>query len=113
MGRPTKLNLPKDLSSVLDRVGANLRDLRDASGLSQAAVAAGAKISATTLNQLETQRGRDVRLSTLVALARTLGCSVERLFATSDLTLSTRDQSKLLRASEDIARILRKFPADG
>lgn len=112
MGRPFKSNLPKELASALDRIGANLRELREARGLTQAAVAEVSKVSTTTINQLESQRCRDVRLSTMVALAKALGCQVESLFAGTDIQLTTRDHARLLRASEDILRIVKKIPSD-
>lgn len=78
-------------------------------GLSQAELARRSKVSITTVNEIETRQFRDVRLSTLSALARTLQIPVVRLLQSPDFDLSSRDQTQLLRASEAIFRITRKL----
>lgn len=77
--------------------------------ISQAALARQAGISITTLNEIETRRCRDIRLSTLSTIARTLGVSVNELLNKSDLKLNSGDRAQLLKASEAILRITRKI----
>jgi transcriptional regulator with XRE-family HTH domain len=108
MGRKIKQNLPKDLSDLLELIGANLRDMRTSRGITQAALAKNSKVSTTTVSDLESKCARDVRLSTLTALARVLDCDVARLLVVSDLNLTAKDQARLLKASEDILKIARK-----
>ena len=78
-------------------------------GISQGAIAASAKISLTTLNEIETRRFRDIRLSTICSIARALSVPIVRLMTESDLKLKQSDQSRLLRASEEILNITRKI----
>lgn len=108
MGRKLKTNLPADLSRLLEQIGGNLRELRQATGMTQAKLAKLSKVSTTTLSDLESKCARDVRLSTLLALARILECDVARLLVGSDVNLSLRDHMRLLKASEDIWKIARK-----
>jgi transcriptional regulator with XRE-family HTH domain len=112
MGRPPKTSLPSDLSSLLRVIGANITALREEKGLSQAELARKSQVSTTTLNEVETRQFRDIRLSTLSSLARTLDIPVVRLLQSSDVELQSRDQVQLLKASEAILRITRKLRAD-
>ena len=109
MGRKPKADLPSDLTSVLERIGANLREARLGKGITQAALAKLSKISATTINEIETRRFRDIRVSTLLALSSPLDVEVSELLRPSDVKLSSSDRTRLLKASEDIARITKKF----
>ncbi len=109
MGRRPKADLPLELSQLLKQVGANLRDLRAAKGLTQAELASKSKVSPTTLNEIESRRFRDIRLSTLAALAKVLSVPVVRLLATSDVKVTSKDQARLLKASEDILNIARRI----
>lgn len=97
------------LQKTLRVIGANLRQLRTERGISQVAIAASAKISLTTLNEIEARRFRDIRLSTLCSVARALSVPAIQLMTESDLKLKHSDQTRLLRASEEILSITRKI----
>src|SRR4051812_17919020 len=112
MGRPVKSHLPAELAGLLKQIGANLTDLRAKKGLSQAELARRSKISTTTLNEIESRQFRDVRLSTLSALAHALGVSVIEVLQSSDVEINSKDQARLLKASEAIVRITRKLRHD-
>ena len=109
MGRPVKTNLSDDLLETLQRIGRNISAARSEKGISQAELARQAKISTTTLNEIESRQCRDIRVSTLSAIAAALDVSVGKLFASSDIDLSSRDQAQLLKASEVILKISRKI----
>jgi transcriptional regulator with XRE-family HTH domain len=109
MGRPPKLNLSPRFSELLHQIGSNVRYFREEQGLTQAALARRAKISNTTLNEIETRQFRDVRLSTLAALAQALETPVMHLLGGSDIELPSKDQAQLLKASESIMKITRKL----
>lgn len=111
MGRAPKHELPLELASVLRQVGANLFSIREERGLTQAELARRSKISTTTVNEIETRQFRDIRLSTLSALAAALEVSIVELLAPSNVELSSNDQAQLLKASEAILRIARKLRA--
>ncbi len=116
MGRTPKSHLPPELVELLQHIGGNLIALRQEKNLSQAELARRARVSLTTVNEAETRQFRDIRLSTLTALASALDVPVTRLFVASDLEeLTSRDQAQLLKASEAILRITRKLRplADG
>ena len=109
MGRPAKSDLPSELRDILHHLGANLIAAREERGMSQIDLANEAGISITTLNEIESRRHRDVRLSTLCAFSKVLKVSVIRLLHGSDLELDHRDQVQLLKASEAIFRISKKI----
>lgn len=108
MGRLPKSHLPQKLSSALKVIGANVRVLREESGLSQVELAQKAQISATTLNGIESKSDRDVRVSTLVALSEVLDVSLIEFFVETDLEISSSDKDQLLQASDLIQRLVRK-----
>jgi transcriptional regulator with XRE-family HTH domain len=66
-------------STDLTGLGARLRALREAAGLSQQEVATRAGISLSVVFQLEQGKRKDPKLSTLVALAEALGTDVGKL----------------------------------
>jgi len=109
MGRPPKLNLSHRFSELLHQIGSNVRYYREEQGLTQAELARRAKISNTTLNEIETRQFRDVRLSTLSVLAQALDTTVVHLLSGSDVELASKDQTQLLKASEAILKITRKL----
>lgn len=109
MGRTPKSHLPNELASLLRQIGNNIAAIRQEKGLSQAELARRSKISATTLNEIETRQFRDVRISTLTAVASTLKVSVVQFLESSDLQISNHDQAQLLKASEAILRVTRKI----
>lgn len=109
MGRPVKPSLPGDFQALLKRVGGNIVSLREQKGLSQAELARQAKVSLTTLNEIETRRFRDIRLSTLFAIAKVLDVDISSLILKSDVELGKKDQAILLRASEAILSITKKI----
>ena len=109
MGRPPKSSLPSELEDLLQAIGANLCEIRRENGISQAEMARRAKVSLTTVNEIETRQFRDVRLSTLIALASVLHVPVTRFMAATDLDLSDSDQARLLKASDTLLRITRKL----
>jgi transcriptional regulator with XRE-family HTH domain len=62
------------------QLGANIRRLRKAAGLSQQALSDRSKLHLTEISRLETS-GRDARLSTIVKVARGLGVPPAALLA--------------------------------
>lgn len=109
MGRRPTANLPPELANLIKQIGVNLTELRQARGLTQTDLAKRAKVSITTLNEIESRRFRDIRLSTLTALAVALSVPVPRLFQDSDVKLESKDKARLLKASEDLAKIVRRL----
>lgn len=112
MGRPPKSALPKELAELIEQIGANIHDQRVLQQLTQNALALRSKISNTTVNEIEKQRCRDIRLSTLTALAKALNVPVLQLMQSSDVKVKKNDRARLLKASEDILRITRKITKD-
>ena len=109
MGRPPKNDLPADLAKWLHQIGVNVQSFRKEAGLSLAELAKRSKVSVTTINEIESRRFRDIRMSTIVGLARGLDISPLLLLRTSDIKLKSSDQSRLLKAGEDILRITKKI----
>jgi transcriptional regulator with XRE-family HTH domain len=109
MGRPPKSDIHPELQKWLRQIGANLQALRQDKGMTQAQLSKKSKISITTINEIESRRFRDIRMSTIVSLALGLDIQVIYLLRVSDIKLRATDQTKLLRASEDILRIAKKI----
>lgn len=109
MGRPAKPNLPLDFQQLLRQIGANIIALRQEIEISQAELSRRSKVSITTVNEIEKKQSRDIQLSTLSAIAKTLKVPVSRLLEQSDVEISKRDQAQLLKASEAIVRITKKL----
>lgn len=65
----------RDLKRVMKLVAANVNELRKSQKLSQQVLATRAKISTTTLSDIEACKAYNLKLSTLVSLARELGIS--------------------------------------
>jgi len=112
MGRPIKQNLSPELSKLLKTIGSNLTAVREELGVSQSWLAKECKVSLTTINELESRKSRDIRISTLVAICGALGVPIYRLFQNSDVKMNAADRAKLLKASEDILRITKKINDD-
>ena len=109
MGRPPKLHIPADLKRILLSVGKNIRARREKLKISQVELSRRAKVSQTTLNEIESRSARDIRVSTLLLIAEKLGVSLSELFMESDLQLAkSNDHAQLLQASETILRIAKK-----
>jgi transcriptional regulator with XRE-family HTH domain len=60
-------------------IGDQLKELRKAAGLSQMELARASGLSLSVITQLEQGRATDPKLSTLKALAKALGCTLDEL----------------------------------
>jgi transcriptional regulator with XRE-family HTH domain len=60
-------------------IGDRLKSLRTAKGLSQVALARASGLSLGVVTQMEQGLARDPRISTVLALAEALGCSLDDL----------------------------------
>jgi transcriptional regulator with XRE-family HTH domain len=69
---------PKEPETLV-RIGANIRRARQKAGLSQAALAEASGLSAVAISLIEAGK-KDLRVSTLVMIARALKVEPERLF---------------------------------
>jgi transcriptional regulator with XRE-family HTH domain len=61
------------------RMGERVKQLRSAAGLTQQGLAVAAGLSMSVVSQIEQGTNEDPRLSTLAALARTFGVSLDNL----------------------------------
>ena len=109
MGRPPKPELPFELKVLLKQIGINIRIIREERGISQAELARRSSISTTTMNEIETKRFRDIRLSTLTAISQALNVPVIEILKSTDVDLESKDQARLLKASEDLLKITKKL----
>ena len=103
-----KLNGRKHLRALLNTLGLNVTSLRQSKGMSQVELARLSKISTTTINEIERHHITDMRLSTIIAIADVLGIPITRLLATSDVDLTRRDRTRILRATQLIMTILNR-----
>jgi transcriptional regulator with XRE-family HTH domain len=98
-----------ELTGLLKQTGANIKALREQRGMSQAELARRSGISATRLNEIESKRSRDIRLSTLSVLSKSLNVSIAAIIDVPESNFSKQDQNSLLKASETITRIIRRI----
>jgi transcriptional regulator with XRE-family HTH domain len=68
-------------SKEISDLARHVRQLREAAGMSQQALAIAAGLSISVVTQLEQGTKADPRISTVVALAKALGVSVDALVA--------------------------------
>jgi transcriptional regulator with XRE-family HTH domain len=108
MARVRKQYRSNELSRYLDNVRKKLRLFSEENRLSQRAVAGKAGITLSTVNEIWTGAARDVRLSTLVALASALDRDVLQLMAGSDLSLTDPDKQDLETVWQRINRLYQK-----
>lgn len=108
MGRPPKESLPPVLSELLLQVSRNIKYWRSEKNLTQKELSEKSKVSHTTLNQIETQHCRDIRLATLCSIAQALDVPVVALLERTNFGLSTKEQLKLLKASEALWKLAQK-----
>jgi transcriptional regulator with XRE-family HTH domain len=70
---------------VLPHLGARLKELRRAAGMSQQSLAVAAGVSVSLVSQIEQKSRSDPRISTTAALARALGVTLDDLTAQASL----------------------------
>jgi transcriptional regulator with XRE-family HTH domain len=69
---------------LMSTIGENVKRLRAAAGLTQQGLAVAAGLSVSHVSQIEQGTNQDPRGSTLRALARTLGTTIDALLAEPD-----------------------------
>ena len=95
----------KELTELLRNVAFQLRQFRENEGLSQNELARRAKVSKTTVNDLENGVATDIQFSTLCQLARVLKKHPGELIVGSDLELSDNERKEYLRAYENFQQV--------
>jgi len=85
-------------------------------GISQAELSSKSKVSNSTINEIEKRHFRDIKLSTLVAVANVLETNVVSLMLPPKIELNENDALKLMKAGETLLEIgkeqLSKRPSD-
>jgi transcriptional regulator with XRE-family HTH domain len=69
------------MTEPLPAIGQRVRQLREAAGMSQQALAVAAGLSMSVVAQLEQGQREDPRISTVAALARALGVTVDAILS--------------------------------
>jgi transcriptional regulator with XRE-family HTH domain len=69
------------MTTPITRLARRVRQLREAAGLSQQALAGAAGLSISVVTKLEQGKLTDPKLNTAIALAKALGVSMDRLLA--------------------------------
>ncbi|MDR3606010.1 MAG: helix-turn-helix transcriptional regulator [Oligoflexia bacterium] len=85
----------KQLKPALETLGAQLKAFRESKSFSQNELAKVAKIALSTVNELENNVAKDVRLSTIASIAEALDVDLHQLMFSSGLSLSDSDKSAL------------------
>jgi transcriptional regulator with XRE-family HTH domain len=75
-------------------IGRKIKELREAAGLTQQQLATNAGLSSSNLSQIEQGHKRDPRISTLKALARALGVSIDALAENEDPGAEEKPKTK-------------------
>ncbi len=102
MARTRKTYNDKGLTGAMQCIAKSLTAAREALGLSQRQLAKKSRIGLATINELESGATRDLRLSTIFALAKHLKADPREWLWESDVKLSHSDKS-------DLAEILQKL----
>jgi transcriptional regulator with XRE-family HTH domain len=96
------------LTKPIPHLGRRVKQLREAAGLSQQALAAAAGLSISVVTQLEQGAKADPRVSTAAALAAALGVTMDELLATASEEPVAKRRSE--RIDSPAARFRRNTP---
>jgi transcriptional regulator with XRE-family HTH domain len=83
------------LNTALKNLGKQVQDLRKKHGMSQNDLAKAAKVALSTVNEIENDAARDVRLSTLASLAGPLKVEMHQLLFSVGFNLKAKDLAAL------------------
>ena len=100
-----------ELSKQMATIGTAIKATREERKMQQNELARKANLSLTSLNLIENHKVHDVKVSTLLMLAKVLGVNATAFFRQSTLDLGAAESARLLKASEDILRIARRAHA--
>lgn len=95
----------KELGKLIRAVARNLKAIRVEGGVSQNELARRSKVALSTINELENEVVSDFRMSTIVTLAKTLGCGPLDLLGISDLDLKDSDRKEFEKAVKILSRL--------
>lgn len=109
MAKVRKQHGIRELSVLMNNVCYKLKRYREEAGLSQNELARQSKVALSTINELENQIVGDVKLSTLVQLARTLKKPTITLLIDTDMNLSDPDRREFQKAFEELEKAFRIF----
>lgn len=105
MARVTKQYGDKQLEKYLKLLTHHLKALRESRELSIRDLEEASKVSFSTIHEIETLKVRDVRLSTLTALARSLDVSlIELIKPLTTSAVSAREIDEAIQILRDIRR---------
>lgn len=109
MPREHKYYGDHELAAVLKNVCRKLTAFRKECGISQNELSKRSKIALSTINEIENQIVKDLRLSTITCLARHLDRKVIEFLTDSDLNVSDQDLKDLEKACLLLSRIVQKL----
>lgn len=98
-----------ELSVILKLISRKLKIFREELGISQNELSRRSRVALSTINEIENEVVRDLRLSTITCLARHLKRKPIEFITDSDLKLSDPDLSDLKRTAYLLNRILHKI----
>jgi transcriptional regulator with XRE-family HTH domain len=75
MGRLFKGIKSKEMEKIINNLSRNIRHLRDEKELTTQELASDAKVSISTISEIENGRIEDFRMSTIIAIAKVLDAS--------------------------------------
>jgi transcriptional regulator with XRE-family HTH domain len=75
MGRLFKGIKSKEMEKIINNLSRNIRHLRDEKKLTTQELASDAKVSISTISEIENARIEDFRMSTIIAIAKVLDAS--------------------------------------
>lgn len=108
MSRQKKSYDDGELSIILKFISRKLRIFREELGISQNELSRRSKVALSTINEIENEVVRDLRLSTITCLARHLDRKPIEFITDSDLNLTDPDLKDLERTAYLLNRILKK-----
>lgn len=112
MRRISKQSLPSEIHILLDHIAKTIVSLRKLRDMSQVELSRRTGISVTTINEIERRRLRNLKLSTVVKIADSLGVSSIDLLTKPELGLDGKDQNGLITAARTILDIMMRSKQD-
>ena len=98
-----------ELTQCLRTLAAEIHSFREREGLSQADFAKRAKVSKTTVNDLENEVATDLQLSTFLLLCHELDKSPVSFLVASDVKAEPTDLRAFMRAVEALTKVRNEF----
>lgn len=109
MTRQRKQYSDKKLDKLISVIAKNLTIHRETAGLSQNKLSEKSGVALSTINEIENLKVKDMRLSTISTLAKTLKIDPIDLMKNNDLKVSKTHRDRFMKACNELELIRRSI----